>query len=218
MLVGVLWAIFAPVAIVAAAALLAWLLHRLAPARLGLLPSIAIAAMLVSAPVYALWRQDREAFRTLCRAEGAPTIFETARADGFLLTSSTSNSFGMRYLQQEGFAWMESNGIYKRGGFVRYARDDKGAISATKIDGPTARYEVRETFEQRAPGVDISRTQVVDRKTGREMARASSLTFDGGRARWLLGAWGVESCPAARDDVEAFNAYYHLAKDTLRGR
>ncbi len=111
---------------------------------------------------------------------------------------------------------MESDDIYNRGGFVRYARDDKGVISTTKIDAPTARYEVREIFEQRPPELNISRTLVIDRQTGKEMARAASVTFNGGRMRWLLGAWGTTDCPSASSDSAGFRAWYHLAKNTLR--
>ena len=215
MLFGVFWAAFAPLLLLAAWAGLAWLLRRLAPARFGWRGALLLAAIVLGAPLGWIWRQDSAAFQAVCRAEGATNIREKAQADGILLTSGTSNSFGMRYLHSEGFAWMESNDIYKRGGFVRYARNDKGEITTTKIDAPTARYEVREIFE-RQPNVGISRTLVLERESGRELARGSSLSFDGGRLKWVFGAWGVGQCPNARTDPAAFNAWYHLAKNTLR--
>ena len=213
---GFLWAIFAPLSLVAGAALLAFVIRSIAPDLFGFWSAFALAATLVLAPVYWVWRQDMTVFKAVCSDEGAPRIFEKAVTDGMLLTSGTSNSFGMRYLHDEGFQWMESDDIYNRGGFVRYARDDKGAISTTKIDAPTARYEVREIFEQRPPELNISRTLVIDRQTGKEMARAASVTFNGGRMKWLLGAWGTTDCPSAASDSAGFRAWYHLAKNTLR--
>ena len=85
-----------------------------------------------------------------------------------------------------------------------------------RIDAPTARYEVREIFEQRPPKLNISRTLVIDRQTGKEMARAASVTFNGGRMSWLLGVWGMADCPSASSDSAGFRAWYHLAKNTLR--
>lgn len=214
-LIGLIWAVLAPLSIAAAAGLLAWGIRRVAPARFGWPGAVGLAALVVCVPTAVVWRQDMAAFEALCRAEGAAIVHEKARADGILLTSDTSNSFGMRYLHQEGFAWMESNNIYKRGGFVRYTRDEKGAIAIAEIDVPTARYEVRETFEQNAIA-SFSRTAIIDRDTGREMARAASGAFRGGRLAAVLGGWGAAACPSAPTAPDAFNAWYHLARDTLR--
>ncbi len=215
MLLGLLWAMLAPLSLVALVAALTFAARRIYP-RAPLVVALGASAILVLSPVAYLWRQDRAAFDALCAAEGPARILDKANADGMLLVSGTSNSFGMRYLHEEGFAWMEARDIHRRDGFVRYTRNDKGEISTTPIEAPTARYEVRETFEEPAPTVSVSRTTVVERQTQRELARASSLMFLGGRLRWLTGAWGVATCPDARSDAAAFNAWYHLARNTLR--
>lgn len=212
-LFGLLWAMLAPLSLVLAAAALAMLFKRTGLPRWG---ALALAAALVVGPVAYLWRQDRAGFDALCRAEGTARIIEKAQADGFLLVSGTATSFGMRYLHDEGFAWIETRDIYRREGFMRYTRNDKGEISSTPIDAPSARYEVRETYEEPAPTISLSHTLIIDRQTNKELARAGSAHFLGGRMRWLLGAWGVGSCPNASTHSADFNAWYHLARNTLR--
>jgi hypothetical protein len=216
MALGLLWAIFAPLSLIALIVGLGALFRLLGRNRVNFVAALGVAAAIVLVPVSVVWRVDRQAFAELCRVEGAPVIRETAKADGFLLVSGTSNSFGMRYLQSEGFDWMEADDIYRRGEWVRYVKDGAGQIATVKIAAPTALYEVRETFEKPTGASGLSRTNVIERATGRELARGASLTFDGGRLKWVLGAWGVASCPEARTDPDAFNAWYHLARNTLR--
>jgi hypothetical protein len=52
------------------------------------------------------------------------------------------------------------------------------------------------------------------------MAQAASANFDGGTAKWVLGAWGSASCPnpVTTAGSAAFQATYHLARDTLGRR
>ena len=209
-LLGLVWAVFAPALLALAIVVLALMLRRFGVARAWM-----GAAALVLLPVAALYGSERREFSALCDEIGLPVIHAKARTDGILLVSDTSNSFGMRYLHAEGFAWMELRDIYKRDGWARAARDDKGDIALTPIDAPTARYEVRETHEQRGPA-GILRTQVFDRQTGVEMASGANANFDGGRTKWLLGAWGVAHCPSAATQPDRFNAWYHLARNTLR--
>ena len=215
MLVGLVWAAFAPVSLVALVALLAWLLRR-GKVRWAL----PLAGALVIAPVATLWLLDRAEFMTVCAGEGKPTIYRKASADGIFLNSGTANSFGMRYLHEEGFAWVEAPSIYKHGEWVRYARDTAStaanAIVTTEIPAITARYEVRELFSQPFSHTGLSQTHVVDRSTGEVLAKAGSATFGGGRATWVIGAWGTTSCPSAMQAPQLFSDYYHLAKRTLR--
>lgn len=209
-LTGVLWAAFAPLILVLAIVALALILRRFGVSR-----AWALAAALVLLPVAALYWSDRREFSALCDEIGLPVIHAKAKADGILLVSGTASSFGMRYLHDEGFAWVELRDIYRLDGWARAARDDKGQIATTPIDAPTARYEVRETHETRG-GAGILSTIVLDRQTGVEMARGANANFDGGRAKWALGVWGVASCPSAFSNVDGFSAWYHLARNTLR--
>lgn len=211
MLIGLIWAALAPLMLVLAAFVLSKLLRRA-----GLRRAFPIAALLVVAPVATCWLIDRADFIAICEGEGLPVIYRRAAAEGILLDSGTANSFGMRYLHDEGFAWVEAPSIYQRGGWVRYQRAADGTIASRDIPAISARYEVRELFSQPNRHVGLAQTQVVDRSTGELLAKAGSAHFDGGRMKLVLGAWGSGSCPSAMSSPEAFNGYYHLAKRTLR--
>ena len=211
MLVGILWAALAPVSLVLAAALLAWLLRKV-----GVRRALPLAVAAVAAPVALFWLLDRSEFVRVCEREATPIIFRHAKADGIFLNSGTSNSFGMRYLHDEGFRWIEAPSIYKRGAWVRYERTANGAITTADIPAISARYEVWEVFTQPYHHTGLSQTLVIDRATGEVLAKAGSATFDGGRMNAVLGAWGSRSCPSALDSSAAFSDFYHLAKNTLR--
>ena len=215
MLVGIVWAALAPLSLVLLVVLLRQLLRRS-----GLGPALPVAVALVIVPVAVLWLTDRAQFRTVCDGVGAPVVYRKASADGIYLNSGTANSFGMRYIQEEGFSWVEAPSIYKRDAWVRYQRDatakDPNAIATVEIDSLTARYEVRELFSQPFRHTGLSLTQVVERSSGEVLAKAGSANFDGGRAKWVLGAWGSSSCPSAMRAPTVFSDYYHLARNTLR--
>jgi len=222
MLIGLIWAALAPLILLALIAALAWLLRR---ARLR--GAVVWAMAIVLLPVAAVWLWDRAEFIGVCSGEGKPVIFRKAMADGVFLNSGTSNSFGMRYLHDEGFSWIEAPSIYRRGSWVRYERSGAVAtdkdhsrttanIITTEIPAITARFEVREDSSQPFSHTSLSQTSVIDRTSGELMAKAGNAHFSGGRMKWVLGAWGARTCPSAMSSPEDFNDYYHLAKKTLR--
>lgn len=215
MLIGILWAALAPLILVVLIIALAWWLRR---ARVTW--AVASAMAIVLLPVAAVWWWDREEFIGVCTGEGKPVIYRKAMADGVFLNSGTSNSFGMRYLHEEGFSWIEAPSIYNRGGWVRYERSGGSAttanITTTEISAITARYEVLEDSSQPFSHTSVSQTRVIDRTSGEVMAKAGNAHFSGGRMKWALGAWGGRSCPSAMSSPDDFNGYYHLAKKTLR--
>lgn len=210
-LIGILWAVAAPLLLLVAGAIVAFLLRRARAPR-----ATPLAAVIVLGTVMVFWLYDRSKFVEVCEGEGKPVVYRRAAADGVFLNSGTSNSFGMRYIQEEGFKWVEAASIYKRNAWVRYERFGNGSIVTNDIPELTAEYEVREVFSQPYGHTGLSRTQVVDRASGDVLAKAASATFDGGRMKIVLGAWGVRSCPSAMTSSEDFNAFYHLAKNALR--
>lgn len=221
MILGFIWAAFAPVILVVLVVALAWRLNRV-----GVRGAVVWAMCVVIIPVALLWFLDREEFLNVCTGEGKPFIIRKAKADGVFLNSSTANSFGMRYLHEEGFSWVEAPSIYHRGSWVRYARsgpasngtvNDRAAnITTTEIAEITARYEVREESSEPFDHTHLSQTVIVDRTNQEIMAKAGTAHFSGGRAKWVLGAWGSLSCPSPMSHPDDFNDYYHLAKKTLR--
>ncbi|MCA0239295.1 MAG: hypothetical protein LCI02_00430 [Proteobacteria bacterium] len=217
LLLGFIWVLAAPLLLLLPFALLARLLHRARPqwprrARWGL------AAALTAAAVLALWLPARLRFAQQCAALGAPHIDARAQADGFFLDDSTANSFGMRYLQEEGFAWIEARSIYRRGGFTRYRKAGE-RIEEEEIDALTAAYVVKSQREAQPGGISTLRTTVSERASGRVLASAASARFDGGAAKWVLGIFGDAQCPNLTTSAgsAAFRAENHLARDTLRG-
>jgi hypothetical protein len=177
---------------------------------------IATASGIVAAIVGTAWWLDYRQFLSVCEGAGKPRIFLRSTADGIYLDSPTANSFGMNYLHQQGFSWMEMRSIYDRTRFERVSRSADGQIRTEPVDVVSARYEVRETFEKPYRHTGLSMRYVIDRQTAQVMARAGSAHYDGGRARWVLGAYGTRSYPSAMTDSEDFNGYYFLAQRTLR--
>jgi hypothetical protein len=177
---------------------------------------IAISAGLVIVTVGTIWWLDFKEFVSVCEGVGKPRIFMRSTADGIYLDSPTANSFGMNYLHEQGFAWMEMRSIYDRNKIERVTREPNGQIRTEPTDTISARYEVRETFEQPYPHTGLSMKRVIDRQTGTVMAQAGSANFDGGRMQWVLGVYGTRSCPSAMTDSDDFQTYYYLAQRTLR--
>lgn len=215
MLLGLIWAMGAPLLLLGAAALVVAALRRSGWSRRW---RWVLAGGVVLLPVAVLWWQDYQEFVSVCEGAGKPRILARASADGIFLDSPTANSFGMNYLHQMGFAWMEMRSIYDRGKFERVTRDGDGSFRTEPVAVISARYEVRETFEQPYPHTGLNLRRVIDRQTGQVMAEAGSAHFSGGRARWVLGAYGSRSFPSAMSDPEAFDQYYYLAQHTLGNR
>jgi hypothetical protein len=206
-LFGLLWSAFAPLTLVLFFFII-FLLTKRTKLTKKFRILIAFASTLI--PLLALWLPARIEFSRTCQAQGAPTVAKTALADGFYLDDSTASSFGMRYLQDEGFSWIEAKSIYDPTKFTRYEKNGK-AIVSKEINELSARYALINHFEEHEFHKD-SQFTIIDRQTGEKLAWAHSFIFDGDPARWLLGGWGVASCP---DDPNEFLKMYHLAKLTL---
>jgi hypothetical protein len=209
-LIGFIWAIAAPLLMVGAAGFLYWLLSWTGwsrPLRLT------VATVVVVIPVATIWWLDYREFTTVCATVGKPRIMQRAEAEGIYLDSPTANSFGMNYLHQQGFSWLEMRSIYDRSTFERVTRSADGQMTTIPIPSISARYEVRETFEQPYPHTSVDMRRIIDRQSGQLLAQAGSANFNGGRARLFLGAYGSRSYPTAIVD---FQDYYYLAQRTLR--
>lgn len=217
LLVGMVWALFAPLLLLIPAAVLSRWLHRRGwPARPGWRWPLAVGSVAVA--VLAVWLPQRLQFARLCDELGPPQILQTAQADGFFLDDTTANSFGMRYLQEEGFAWMEARSIHKRDAYTRYTRDADGRITSTETAALTAAYRLQAVDEDLPGGTHVQRLQLTRMDTGAVLASAASAHFQGGHARWVLGMWGSATCPnpASIGGSAAFQRTRHLARDALR--
>ena len=213
MIIGFVWAVFAPLLLAIGVWILVLVAKRFSVPKPWRYwgPVIIVVGLTL-----ALWLPERLAFKRHCDTSSKPTILETAVAEGIFLDDSTANSFGMRYLQEEGFSWMEARSIYNRGGFTRYEQRD-GTIEQREIDQISAEYMVRANFKVERLW-NTTETEIVNRKTGEKMAWANNSTFVGGTARWVLGVYGTASCPDPRstEGSREFDEFYHLARNTLR--
>ncbi|HEY8155632.1 MAG TPA: hypothetical protein VII72_16005 [Myxococcota bacterium] len=215
MIIGLIWAVFAPLLLVIGV----WVLVRVA--RRASVPKpwrFWGPVIVVAGPTLALWIPERLAFKNHCDTSSKPTILETAVAEGFFLDDRTANSFGMRYLQEEGFSWVEARSIYHPGGFTRYEIVDR-KIEQREIEQTSAEYTVRSNLKMERLW-RTTETEIIDTKTGEKMAWANDSHFDGGTTKWVLGVYGTASCPDPRstEGSEEFLDFYHLARNTLRPR
>ena len=216
MLLGMVWAIGAPVLILLIGAALNFASSKLIPAvsaRVRRAASFGLPLLIVGA----LWWEDRAEFKAQCASLGRSVVHEARSVDGIFLDDSTANSFGMRYLQEEGFQWMEARSIHAKDRFTRYERDG-AEIRIREVDAISASVAVIATHDRLSPWTSAQRVTIMDRLTGQVLATAALAHFNGGRAYWLLGAWGAASCPdpASSEGSTEFSRFYHLARLTLR--
>jgi len=223
--IGILLAIFGPLLLIVPMVLVYRLLVCSNPAtRFGWskgMPRFAyamIAAVSVLLVVGATYLPGKLEFNRLCENLAEPKIIERARADGFFLDDSTADSFGMRYLRNEGFDWFETRDIYKPDGYARYRKEGDKIVRET-VSELTARYTVQSMHEKRSLGIVVDRVAVTERVSGKLLAQAHSVTYHGGPLSLLLVLYGMSDCPDVRTQQGSrqFNVYYHLARDTLLG-
>ncbi|AKI00297.1 hypothetical protein IMCC20628_01581 [Hoeflea sp. IMCC20628] len=209
-LVGLIWWVAAPLSLVAAVIAVAIPLRKRGKA-IGLTAGIAVVLI----PVALVYAQDRAEFAAICDERTGTQIYKTATAEGMLLASETANSFGTRYIYDEGFQWYEAGDIYNRNAWVRYQRGENDTITTIAIPHPTARYEVRETLNSANSHTTINAVTIADRSTEEVLAVSAMANFDGGRMKYVLGMLGPASCPDPGVG-SGFNESYHLARDTLQ--
>ena len=177
-----------------------------------------LAASLVVAVVVLTWLPGRLEFDRLCNELSEPSIRTRVKVDGFYLDDVTANSFGMRYLHDEGFAWVEARDIYRRGAFVRYRKAGE-KIETDPIPALTATHMVRSGVEQRPRGINVARTEIIERASGKVLAEAHSITYRGGPLGLFLGMFGTGHCPnpVFAEGNRQFKSYYYLAREVLGG-
>jgi hypothetical protein len=223
MLAGLLLAVLGPLLLLLPTALLYFLFRRAGlGARLGLsavnarLLHMASAAALVLGVVLATYLPGRFEFERLCTALAEPRILERVPVEGFFLDDLSANSFGQRYVQEEGFAWFETHDIYQRGRFVRFHKSG-GQVVIEPISEPQARHVVKSETEVRSNTIHVSRITISERRGGRLLAEAHSVTYHGGPLGMVLGVYGLSHCPnpVTEEGRRQFNLYYHLVREVL---
>jgi hypothetical protein len=223
---GLLLSIFGPLVFVLPAALLFFVFRRAGlAAKSGIagvgaqrVAHVLLAVGLVAAGVFMTWLPGRLEFGRLCDQLAEPRILSRVQVDGFYLDDPTANSFGMRYLHEEGFAWIEARDIYRRSAYLRYRKHGQ-KIETEQISVLTATHRVRGSFEQRPQGINISRTEITELASEILLAEAHSLTYRGGPLGMFLGIFGSGHCPnpVSAEGSKQFNRYYYLVREVLGG-
>jgi hypothetical protein len=223
MLAGLLLAVLGPLLLLLPIAFL-YLLFRRAGigARFGLgasqarLAHLCGSTALVLGAVLASYLPGRLEFERLCADLAEPRIFGKVRVEGFFLDDLTANSFGQRYLGEEGFAWFETHDIYKRGQFMRFRKaGDK--VRTEPVTELQSRHVVKSATEIRDRTIHVSRTAISERESGRLLAEAHSVIYHGGPLGIVLGVYGMSNCPnpITPEGSRQFNLYYHLVREVL---
>lgn len=220
---GLLWAALAPLGLVAIALAVAQVPRRLrAFERMGWSPRASTLAerscglSVVALVALPIWWLDYTEFKSVCAGAAQRVIHSKVKVEGFYLADPTANSFGMRYLYDEGFGWFETADYRQSGAWVRFQRASDGAIEAVSIPAVTALHEVNAVHSDPFTHSHLEATVVSERATGRVLSSAGMADFSGGRLRPVLGGWGTASCPSAMSEPESWGRAYHLARDTLR--
>ena len=223
---GLLLALFGPLLLLVPVAILYWLYRRFGLAqRLGVTQRgsvqaahVLLALLTVAVVVVATWLPGRLEFSRLCAELAEPRIHARVRVEGFYLDDLTANSFGQRYLTDDGFAWMEAKDIYRRNGYVRYRRDGEKIVSDPQPE-LTATHKVRGNVDVRANSIHVARTEITERASGKLLAEAHSVIYHGGPLGFFLGVYALASCPdpATTDGSRQFKTYYHLVREVLGG-
>ena len=212
MLIGLIWAFFAPAVFV----ILFFILNRYffkstsfssGSQRYRFIIVIALS------PLILIWLPERIKFEQVCRKYGTPIIYKKVKTEGFFLDGSTANSFGMRYLHDDGFKWIEAKSIYNRNEFVRYEKNDQ-KIDQKEISAVTSEYIVKTENDQNIKYFNNKMT-ISHKPTNELLAVAYSFRFDGGYLKWFVGMWGTASCPSAMTNPDDFRQMYRLVKNTL---
>ena len=222
---GLLMAMFGPLFLL----LPVWLIHRLlsqtrALLRLGIAEAklsrsnIGASFLLVALIVAATYAPGRLEFNRLCEELAEPRIRERVQVDGFLLMDTTADSFGRRYLTEEGFRWFETPVLGRPEQFRRFRREGDQVV-IEKIEDVTARYRLASLHEERAYGIKHHRTVIGEISSGRALAESDSLTYMGGPLGMFLGIYGMSTCPSpiTPEGSRQFNLGYHLAREVLGG-
>jgi hypothetical protein len=222
-LAGLLLAVLGPLLLLLPGGLLYYLLRRAGlGARLGLGPvnarllHVTASAAIVLGTVLATYLPGRMEFERLCGELAEPRILERVRVEGFFLDDLSANSFGRRYVAEEGFAWFETYDLYQRGRTVRFRQSGDQMVIEPVIE-LQARHVVKSDTEVRGNTIHVSRTAISERQSGRLLAEAHSVTYHGGPLGMVLGAYGLSICPdpVTTEGRRQFDLYYHLVREVL---
>lgn len=225
--IGVLLAIFGPLLLVP----IAWLVYRLVVRPIvfhALAPRIsgrsvrwialALSLLIVTGALCLSYFPGKREFERLCSMHATPTVSDRVRTDGYYRTRLYPYEAKEILEGEDPFLFVEAPHMYKKGTFVRYAKTGTNRISEQEVAALKSRYGVRADLKTLPFGIVMSEKVVYEMETGRELARAADLVYEGGPLSLFLGTYGMSSCPDIRspEGAQHFDTFYNLEKITLR--
>jgi len=222
---GVLLAVLGPLLL----APVAWLAYRFlarplaARAAPGSAPGAvrgvawAVTLLAIGGALLGSYLPGKREFDRLCAEKADPVIRNRVRVEGFY-RSRLYPYEAARFLKDAGFTYVEAPHLHKRGVFVRYSLDEQGKTVQRESQTLESRYGVREDFTETDAGLTVSEKKVYEIASGRELARAARINYDGGPLSILMGAYARSSCPDAStpQGSEKFLTFYELESFVLR--
>jgi hypothetical protein len=180
-----------------------------------------LALVIVASVVFLTWLPGRIEYTRLCKIYQEPVIHRIHRADGFFREKMFAYE-AERYLREWGFSWVEAPDPYRYNQRPRYLRYRKGpgtSTVVTEVPAPSADLSVSVTFEKLPHGLSLSLKRITVRATGEEIARAGSVSYDGGPLSIILGVYGTCHCPnpITAKGSKYFEDYYYLERKVMRG-
>jgi hypothetical protein len=211
---GMLLAILGPLLLIP----VVWLLYRFAlkPVLGSTWKALPLSIALVAAAILLTYIPGKRDFDDRCAAYGPPVVSEKVRVDGFFRTKLFMYE-AVQYLSDGGFEFVEAPDPYTQGVTLRYTMGPDRTARQDEVEELLSLYGVRETFTMEG-GVSVTQKTVYDLATGRELARAAFLNYQGGPLSIFLGALGMASCPDIRtaEGSKQFQTFYDLEKIVLR--
>lgn len=213
--VGVVLAVLGPLLLIPAI----WLVYRVVALPLLKSTPLALAASLglVLGSLAVSYAAGRVQYGRMCAVRGTPRIDDRVLADGFFRTRVYPHE-ARAFLSEGGFSYVEGPRLGQEDVFVRYTLAEDGSVLETEVQELISDYTVRETMSTTRLRTQIVEKVVLERASGRELARAANLTYMGGPLSIFLGVWGMASCPDIRDErgSEDFTTFYDLERLVLR--
>lgn len=180
--------------------------------------ALVLSAVVVVGVVGLSYLPGRLEFNRLCAEHGSPTVSERIRADGFYRTQLFPYE-AHAYLRDVGFDYIEAPDPYRPDTDLRYTLAENGELAQEEVTELRSRHGVRQEVVQSRLGTARTEKVIYELDTGNELARASSLIYDGGPLSLFLGVYGTTSCPnvRTREGSAAFQTFYELEKRVLGG-
>lgn len=176
------------------------------------------SSLLVSIVLLVSWLPGKLAFERLCSNQSVPQIKGQAKVKGYFRTQLFP--YQAKQILADGlFEFVEAPHPYRRGILVRYTSGSKGEFQESEIRSLNSRYMVRESHTELDHRISLTQKIIQELSSKRELARAASLSYQGGPLSLFLGSYAMEHCPdiLTQQGSDDFKTFYRLEARVLGG-